>query len=353
MPSISSGTSTLSIALAFALSVLLHSAALWLPQVQVQLPHNEALPPPLMAKLEPLPKRAANLAPKPATKQKRASPPEPKTESASPAAKLDQPIAAIPEPVAVSAVEAASVAAIPEPTPAASAVAAASAVVVMEEPTVAHPLPKHAQLTFFVYQGSGGFQIGEVKHQFKITGDEYTLKSVTQTTGLARLFKTYQLTQTSRGKVGKQGLQPGAFEEEKNLSGSKQNRGASFDWPSQKLRFPHGGETALPADAQDILSIFYQLSQLPMDGEIIALAVSNSKKLEKYKLVVGAEEEISTPMGKLRALHLRKLHNQGENSFEIWLGLEYRLLPVKYLLVEPSGEVAGEVVISDIRVTVE
>ncbi len=344
MPSMSSGTSTRLIALAFAFSVLLHSAALWLPQVQVQVPHNEALPPPLMAKLEPLPQRAANPAPKPAATPKRAVPPEPEVESASPA----------PEPAPASAVEeeASSVAAIPETIPA-SAVAAESAEVAVENTVATHPLPRHAQLTFAVYQGLNGFRIGEVKHQLEINGDEYTLESVTRTTGLAKLFKNYRLTQTSRGKVGQQGLQPGTYEEEKIMSGSKQNRGASFDWPSQIMRFSHGGETALPADAQDILSIFYQLSQLSLDREIIALTVSNGKKLEIYELEIGAEEEISTPLGHLRTLHLRKLHKQGENGFEIWLGLEYRLLPVKYSLIEPSGEVAGEVVISDIRVADE
>ncbi len=342
MPSMSSGTFTLSIVLAFALSVLLHSAALWL--LQAQLPHNEALPPPLMAKLEPLPKRAANPAPKPAAKQKHAVPPEPEVEPASPA----------PEPAPVSAVEeeASSVAAIPETT-SASAVTAESAEVAVENTVAAHPLPRRAQLTFAVYQGLHGFRIGEVKHQLEINGDEYTLESVTRTTGLAKLFKSYQLTQTSRGKVGQQGLQPETFEEEKIMSGSTQNLGASFDWPSQILRFSHGGETALPANAQDILSIFYQLSQISLNREITALAVSNGKKLEKYELVLGTEEKISTPLGHLRALHLRKLHKQGEKGFEIWLGLEYRLLPVKYSLIGPSGEVAGEVVISDIRVVDE
>ncbi len=334
------------ITLAFALSVLLHSAALWLPQVH--LPHNEALPPPLMAKLEPLPNRAVYPAPKPAAKSKHAVPPEPEVEPASP----------VPDPAPVSAVEAESVvetapvAAIPEPTPA-SPVAEASSEVAVENTVAAHPLPRHAQLTFAVYQGLNGFRIGEVKHQLEINGDEYTLESVTRTTGLAKLFKSYQLTQTSRGKVGKQGLQPGTFKEEKIMRGSKQNLGASFDWPSQILRFSHGGETALPADAQDILSIFYQLSQLSLNREIIALAVSNGKKLQKYEIEIVAEEEISTPLGHLRALHLRKLHKQGETGFEIWLGLEYRLLPVKYSLIEPSGEVAGEVVISDIRVADE
>jgi len=64
----------------------------------------------------------------------------------------------------------------------------------------------------------------------------------------------------------------------------------------------------------------------------------------------GRRKKSLPPMGKLRALHLRKLHAKGESGFEIWLGLEYRLLPVKYLLFDPSDEVAGEIVITGIRV---
>jgi hypothetical protein len=53
-------------------------------------------------------------------------------------------------------------------------------------------------------------------------------------------------------------------------------------------------------------------------------------------------------MGKLRALHLRKMHAQGEAYFEIWLGLEYRLLPVKFRMVNALDKVTEEYVISDI-----
>lgn len=337
-----------SIALAVAFSALVHALILWLPQVE--LPANEALLPPLAAKLEPQPLLAAKRLPKPAAKPV-ASPAHPATEPASPAKAPDN--TGTPEPASPPAIEAVSaVAAVPAVTTA-SAVEAQPAATIAEEPQAAHPLPKHARLTFSVYKGLDNFQIGTINHQLEISGNGYTLKAVTRTIGLAKLFKNYQLTQASRGKAGKQGLQPETFEEEKINDSDKQNIKATFDWPAQKLSFSQGGETALPAGAQDMLSIFYQLSQLPMNREIIPLAVSNGKKLEKYEFGVGAEEEITTPMGKLRALHLRKLHAKGESGFEIWLGLEYRLMPVKYLLIEPSGEVAGVIVVSDIRVADE
>jgi hypothetical protein len=43
------------------------------------------------------------------------------------------------------------------------------------------------------------------------------------------------------------------------------------------------------------------------------------------------------------------MHAQGEAYFEIWLGLEYRLLPVKFSQVDSSGKVTEEFVISGIR----
>lgn len=336
----------LRIALALILSILLHSSVMWAPDMR--LPHQEVVLPPLTARLEPLvlPVVVPEPVPKPAPKPRKIRPPEFKAEPASPSqpavasaitmAEQDEAVVAGPEPEFVPNVE---------KVPAAVASA---------EPVVEHPLPRHAQLDFAVYQGSSAsFMIGEAHHTLEIIDGRYTLKSITRTTGLAGFFKSYLLTQTSRGMAGNKGLQPEVYEEEKTSSGSTQKLDAMFDWTAQILHFSHGAETELPTDAQDILSMLYQLSQLSMHREIIPLSISNGKKLEKYELEIGPQEEIVTPLGRLRALHLRKLHPQGEEGFEIWLGLEYRMLPVKFRHIDRSGEVDGEALIAVIRVADE
>ncbi|MDP1638050.1 MAG: DUF3108 domain-containing protein [Candidatus Nitrotoga sp.] len=386
-----SGTPTSRITLAIALSVLLHGAALWL--FQVELPNNETLLPPLSARLEALPLRAD--APMP-----EAQPTDPPAESDSTVTTIPEPasipvmeassaVVATPEQETTSAIEAASaVAPTPEPesipaTETASAVAvipepesipaidAASAVVVtpkpasipaidaasaiarVEEPVASHPLPKHAQLKFAVYYGQDNFQIGEITHRLEISGVQYVLKAETQTTGLARLFKSYQLIQISHGKAGDFGLQPESYEEEQNVSSGKQKLNVAFNWTGNKLHFSQGGEIELASGTQDILSFLYQLSQLPLHHKVISIAITTGKKLEKYELEIGAEEEIITPMGKLRALPLRRLHSQDGDGMEVWLGLEYRLLPIKFRQIKRSGGMVLEVVISDIRVADE
>lgn len=320
------------IAIAVGLSLLVHAIVLFGPLVE--LPKSEVPLPPLTAKLEPLPEIAAAPAPKPKKKPK--PKPEPKTPEAeaAPAAAPEAPSPATPA----------------EETPQADAEPQPAA-----EPEQARPLlPKHAQLTFAVYQGSGGMQLGEAVHRLEIEEGRYTLKALTQTTGLASIFKTYVLTQTSQGQVDAQGLLPHSFTEEKKQARGSQSLSAEFDWAAHKLHFSHGGETDLPEQAQDILSFLYQLSQMPSaNRETMPIRISNGKKLEFYELEIGAKEEIETPLGKLLALPLRKLHARGEEGLDIWLGLEYRLLPVKVRQIDRAGQVAGEMVISDIRVSDE
>lgn len=209
--------------------------------------------------------------------------------------------------------------------------------------------PRHLQLTFIVYQGENGFRTGEIHHQLDIHKGRYTLNSERQTAGLTSLHNSDRFIQTSRGKFGKQGFQPDIFAEEKITQGGKQGQHATFDWVQQKLRYSNGDESPLPVDAQDAFSFLYQLSQLPMNGEFFTLSVSSSALIEQYQIEIGAKENITTAMGELRALHLRKMHAQGTAYFEIWLGLEYRLLPVKFRQVDSAGNVTEEFVIAGIR----
>jgi hypothetical protein len=301
------------IAFAIALSVLLHAIILWLPYIH--LPHAKVELPPLTVRLEPLPKPAEH-----------------------PAA-----ISGLEQPLTRSAGHP-SIMHAPETRPNMDKT---------KLPASANPFPKHLQLTFIVHKSESGFMTGEIHHQLDIHNDRYILKSVRQTAGLISLRNSDRLIQTSQGKIGKHGLQPDSFEEEEITKEGKHSLQAVFDWTKQKLRFSNGDEIALPADAQDSLSFMYQLSQLQMNGEFFPIVISDATQLREYQIEIGAKENIDTPMGKLRALHLRKMHADGEAYFEIWLGLEHRLLPVKFSRVDALDNVTEEYVISEIRATNE
>lgn len=299
----------------------------------IKLPTGEILLPPLTAKLEPLPKIAAqHVIKKPHPKPKPQAQPTP----------VEPVHAAAPKPEEPSPTEKPEIK--PEP-PKPSELA--------PEIKPAHPLPKHAQLTFNVYLGTG-LKIGEARHLLEIDdAQNYTLKVGINTTGIASLFKTFELSQQSSGTLTGQGLRPNEYSETRNTSKGREALVAKFNWAEKTLSFSNENSTPLPEQAQDILSCFYQLSQLAFVDNVLALDISNGKKLERYALEIGEEETLISSMGKLRALHLRKIHAPGEEGLDIWLGLEYRLLPIKIRQIDRDGKVAGEMVISDIRVSDE
>ena len=214
-------------------------------------------------------------------------------------------------------------------------------------------LPKHAQLIFTVQYGNGSFKVGEVKHILENNNGRYSLHAETQTTGLVNLFKSYQLTQTSTGSVSKLGLRPDRYLETKTDSSGKQISSARFDWENNKIYFANGTSKALLDQAQDILSLSYQLSQMPMNYETFPIALSNGRNFSPYFIAVGEEATISTAMGELKVIPLRKVQSNNEDGLIIWLALEYRLLPVKILYLDKTGEVTANMLITDIRVSDE
>lgn len=325
------------ITLAVVLSILAHSLLMW-QLLKIKIPATEALLPQLQAKLEPLPK----LARKPVKHKPRAKLP------VSP-----QPIAApvTGTPAAIADAAASSVAASPAGTAAPDSLLPT---LTNTEEAASHPLfPRHAHLHFAVQYGSGTFKLGEIIHVLENIDGRYTLHAETQTTGLVSIFKSYHLTQTSTGAVSRHGLRPESYEEIKTDSSGTLTSSARFDWKENKVFFNDGRNHPLSEQAQDVLSLPYHLSQLPLNQESIPISLSNGKDIRQHYLAIGDEGTISTAMGELRTIALHKVHGANEEGLIIWLALEYRLLPVKILYLDKSGEVSANMVITDIRVSDE
>lgn len=223
----------------------------------------------------------------------------------------------------------------------------------MEKSDNSNQFPKHLHLSFAVYSGAGNSRVGEEVHKLDVQSDRYTLKSLKQIARRVNFLGQEQFVQTSRGIIGEQGLHPEVYKEETITAGKNQDLIVNFDWESQTLHFSNAAAASLPTEAQDALSFMYQLSKVSMNKEIIPLAIVNATGVEKYEFEISRPEDIDLPAGKLRAVRLRKLHRKGEPYFEIWLGLEYRLLPVKFRKVDGNGEFIEESVISDIWVSDE
>jgi Protein of unknown function (DUF3108) len=353
------------ISLAIALSLSVHLALLSTPLLT--LPPAQPTLPPLIARLEPLP----HAPPVVATKNKTPPFPAPKKTvrkvvkpALKPAPKV---VAAPPEPIATAS----TVDDTPAPTPLteesvpsnltgenaavpAETTASQTEAVTDESAEVPiHPLPKHAALRYAVFKGTD-LKIGEARHLLDVDSDNhYTLTVNVNTTGVVSLLKKFNLTQISSGRYSKKGLAPNQFSETKETAAGTENQLAEFAWAEHSLKFSAGNSVSLPAHSQDFVSFLYQLSQLTLDQDSLSMSISNGKKLERYELAIGEEQEIDTRMGKMRAIPFRKIHAPHEEGLEVWLGIAYRLLPVKISQIDRDGSVLGEMVIAEIRLSDE
>lgn len=308
--------------------------------------------PPLMAKLEPIARQARS----PSPKKPRSKPPTPAPVEQPPVIEKTEmkEVSAESDVVAASSVaEADSLEELATETPdIVSSVVAASSVA--EATTAAPPrppLPKHARLRFEVKLGNDGMVVGETIHILEFDDGQYKLDSTTRTIGLASIVKTFTLKQSSWGMSDGYLLSPSKFTEDKTDENGTKTYQATFDRDKGKLIFGDGKEIDLPPDAQDMLSILYQFPPLPAEGDVLPIAVTNGRNLDRHRFEVTTNETLITRMGKLHTVHFRKITPAGKEGLEIWFSQEYRLLPVKVRHIEPSGKVGGEAIITEIRLS--
>lgn len=305
----------------------------------IELAPTEVPLPPLMAKLEALPKApAAQPNKKRPRKVARPKPPEPVPQPV--AEPVSEPVS---EPVAKSAPEAAASEVPPAPVIAEPA----------KDAPPLHPLPKKAQLAYAVYKGTN-FRVGDARLRFEMDAEHnYKARVEANTSGIVSLFKKYDLTWRSHGTLDARGLHPVQYDDVRATGSGQETRSANFNRVEKMLEFSAGNRVALPEDAQDRVSFMLQMTQLPWDSGSVVLDLCDGRRLDHYEIDIGAEESVTTNMGDLRTLPFRKRHAANEPALDIWLAAEYRWLPVKIRQTDSNGNIEFEMVVSEIRLTDE
>lgn len=195
-------------------------------------------------------------------------------------------------------------------------------------------LPRHGRTRFAVMRGDQGFVVGQAVHTWSQDGKNYEIESVTETTGLAALFRPARVTQTSMGELTAEGLKPHEYRTKRN---EVPGEAATFDWQAQKLRFSGERNAPIFPGSQDMLSLFYQLGQKPA-SERTELLIATGKKYEPYVFASLGEETLQTRFGEQRVLHLRTVGGAGSEATEVWLGLDLHGLPLKIRYTDRNGD---------------
>jgi len=237
-------------------------------------------------------------------------------------------------PVAAAEPVPAPVAAAPIAEPPAPAISPASPPASPPTPPAQPIQAARGTIRYLVYRGNQGFEVGRASHSWEFADGNYRITAMTETSGLAALFKPVRLELESRGKLTAQGLQPEHFVTRRNGKDTDEN--ADFDWAAGQVKLQREASPRwLEPGCQDLLSFHYQLAYLPRLAEGVAFAVTTGKKLDRYRFDALGEEVLDLPAGHFRTLHVRV---QTDSSTELWLALERQMLPVKIRYTDRKGE---------------
>lgn len=282
----------------------------------------------------------------PASRAPRASALKPQSRLAPPrmAESLLEPLAPLPGPPEVAALDPSPAASAPgESATLATATQSRPDVVALAQPTAnataAAPALARAE-SFPVgalpsrlsidYQLTSAFADGHAEYTWNRDGDSYTITGEAEAIGFFTLFLEGRILQESRGTVTPTGLRPERFVERKPNAAAE---GLEFDWPARQVTMDRGDRkktTPLTDNTVDWLSMIFQMAHQPPKGEGMELRVFTQRKLYRFQLKVLGEEEIRIPLGTVRALHLRHVDpDDASEIVDVWLGIDQYYLPVK------------------------
>ena len=199
-------------------------------------------------------------------------------------------------------------------------------------------LPGKGRVRYVITLGEGGLVVGQAVHTWEHDGFTYKLQSVTETSGLAAIFKPARVVQSSQGEVTADGLKPKEFRNER--AGGTDS--ASFDWARGVVAYA-GREEGVAPGTQDMLSMFYQLVLLAAGGGAAPdIAVATGRKLETYRFESLGEETVVLPAGERRALHWRT--RSGKDTTDVWIAPDMRGLPLKVRFTDRKGDIFDQFV---------
>lgn len=150
-------------------------------------------------------------------------------------------------------------------------------------------------------------------------------------------------SQSSRGKVGNEGLMPTRFSDK-----YRSEVAAHFDYATARVRFSaNTPDATLHTGAQDRLSLFVQLAALVganveyfVAGKTWTVQVVGPRSAEFWTLRFGKEELLDLPGGKMHALHLvREPVQTYDQKIELWLAPRLSYLPARLRMTEADGDV--------------
>jgi hypothetical protein len=214
--------------------------------------------------------------------------------------------------------------------------------------------PRKGQITYPLTMGPDKTPVGRTVQTWEFEDTRYRLGSQSESTGLIEMFRPHRYNYLSQGTLSEQGLRPERFLASVKRGSRTEESIAVFDWTEHKVklgRLPLQTTVDLPDDSQDVVSFMYQLALAPPAQGRIRFPFTRGTRLEMVSFDVLPAEMIETPLGRLRTIPVIQVRENDNESLAVWLATDYRNLPVRIRFYNRHGEVSGEQLAGEIKVS--
>ncbi len=198
-------------------------------------------------------------------------------------------------------------------------------------------LPQQVTATYSLARN--GQEMAQVVETFSQSKGKYQIESVTRAVGIYRVLTGDSIKLLSSGLVTKSGLQPLHFEHHRGSRVDKRIV-ADFDWRKRQATFVHDGNTEtapIPPGMQDRISLMYQFMFMPPTATVLAIDMTNGRKVTHYEYARSGEETLNTPAGTFRTVRFVRKREPGDDGTEVWLARDKFQIPVKVVIDEDKG----------------
>lgn len=190
-----------------------------------------------------------------------------------------------------------------------------------------------------------GIQAGELKQDLTTNLDgSRKFTSATQAQGLFAFFKPDLVEEISTWVIVNQQIQPQHYLYQR--SGGKKDKylKLDFDWQSQQLSIDDKNYPwQLALEPYTLDKLVYQLAlmiELNKDQTQYNYRIADGGKIKTYTIDVIGEEMVITPLGKIKAIKLKRLRDEtSKRETVLWCAPALNFLPVKLEHTEKDGTV--------------
>lgn len=195
-----------------------------------------------------------------------------------------------------------------------------------------------------------GLQAGELKRSLVSNQDgTRTFSSETQAKGVFAFFKPDLVEEVSVWQLKNNTIQPNTYLYKRTGGKKEKYLSLDFDWQKKRVHIDdHKQPWSLDIKPHTLDKLVYQLtlmSDLADNKTQFSYFIADGGKIKTYNIDILDTEEITTPLGKIKAIKLirHRARSKGRQTI-LWCAPELHYLPVKLEHTEKGGSVFTAVI---------